>query len=207
MLFSKFSFSAILLGTSFFSALTCAAPATEAPSLVTRQENVPDDATKLEKVYKWLKDSDIDPEDSFVFYTKKEGREWSEKFIEENGDFYNYWSIFNNDFIEDFGQVNIEDEDVAKTLSKAMALFAKGDTYVFNNDNADDDSYWVLERSILLQNSKVDAIYSMNDGATDDDDYKEDLKAEASDDEMEDAEDDAEDIIEEGSELDDDIED
>lgn len=204
---------ATLLGTSLFGGLSCAAPAVPAaaaprsnsPSLDFRApELVPDDVLDLKKVYKWLKDeSGIDPTDNFVFYASKDGgREMAEKFIAANPGKQHYWSIFNDKFKEAFGGPDVSDSEYAKSLSKAMAAFAKGKTWVFNLDKLEDTSYWHHEAPILHKSPFVTNIYLLNNDVTttDEANIKEDLKAKPTE-EMTSSEDEAEEALSEASEV------
>ena len=89
-----------------------------------------DDATDWKKVYLWMKDTVED--ENYVFYSG--GRIADAKaFTEANPDYLYFDDIFDADFQKDFGGANLGNEDVANACSKAMGLYAKGETRVFGD--------------------------------------------------------------------------
>jgi len=191
--------SAALLSTALFSSISCAAPIGDAAlsrplaGLTARApERVPDDATDYRKVLRWLiRESGVEPKDKLVFYTGTAGQEMAKNFVDANSDYEYFWSVFDDDFSSDFGDVNVQDSDVALACSEALALYAEGETRVFNDPNASETSYWIKEKNILLGREQVTNIYAMEDNTTDEDAYTSDLKADADEDEVEEAEEEA----------------
>lgn len=109
-------------------------PADGSPSSSDVSERVPDDATKPVRIVEWLVDQRID-RTKLVFYSNQDvGRPQAEAFTKANPDYKSFFDIFNEKFISDFGNVNMDDE-VFRAASQAMAHYAKTEARVFNNDN------------------------------------------------------------------------
>lgn len=129
----------------FFATTAYAAPspipiehpeATSLDSLSIAKRNSADDATDPAKVLAWMEDNVDLGDDRAVFYSGLlVGQPMARAFCEENEeDGYKwFYTIFDQDFSDEFGGANPGDTEVAKACSEAFAEFAKGETRVFND--------------------------------------------------------------------------
>ncbi|KAF2654583.1 hypothetical protein K491DRAFT_679616 [Lophiostoma macrostomum CBS 122681] len=167
MLWNK-CWAGLLVGASIFSSvLASPIPAAPRDAPLSKREYVPDDATDYNKVLEWMDDEGIQNE-RLVFYTGGKQAD-ALAFVENNPLYAYFWDVFDEDFQKDFGGVAM-DSEVTAACSKAFALNAEGDVRVFGDALGGDDGYWAsIEKPILLADSSIDHIWSMDDGTTDKD--------------------------------------
>jgi hypothetical protein len=92
-------------------------------------------------MFDWMIEVNVEDE-KLVFYSSPR-QEDAKKFTEANPDYFYFWDIFDSGFQEDFGDVDMKDGAVTKACSKAMAIYAKGETRVFG-DKTGRSSLWYL---------------------------------------------------------------
>ncbi|KAI1337540.1 hypothetical protein F5Y15DRAFT_147445 [Xylariaceae sp. FL0016] len=185
--------TACLFASATLSGLVSAAPRPVSSTSVKRRTSgfnrlkprldvsslVPDDAADDSKVLQWLQEnSGVQATDNLVFYTQDDGRDSAMAFADANGKVY-FGDLFGPDsqFAQDFGANSDADYEVAQACSRAMANFAAGQTWVFNDDNAQSPSTWTdIEKPILMSRAEVTNIWSMEDASDEPDDADKDLK-------------------------------
>jgi hypothetical protein len=102
-----------------------------------RNERVPDDATKWAIVLDWMEENNIQ-EEKMVFFSRgddNKGLNDAKAFVDKNTDYTYFWKIFDSKFVQDFGEPDITNSDVAKACSIAMASHSSGEARVFNHNN------------------------------------------------------------------------
>ena len=124
--------SLLLVFAAFFQFFVLAVPLPIAQ--LEKRVGIPDSFDPI-KIYQWLQRHKPADPSKLVFYTDKEiGKPMAEAFVHHNPGYAYFYDIYGPAFARDMGLVNGKYPTAnAIPMSKAMGLWATGDTRVFNS--------------------------------------------------------------------------